>query len=133
MVLAAISSSRSDFVTQSVRSSVHLFVRCSYPYFYIEALEANFDVLMFKVLFHQCLTRVLPVLQKYFTSTYKVYKMCFKKSFSKVFQSCLFALKSSHLPEHKDGLFSSCTRFSFNFLLCNQADKSKRQNEHELR
>ena len=46
--------------------------------------------------------------QKCFTSVSKVYKKCLQKCFksvSKVFQSCLFALKSSQLPEHKEGLF----------------------------
>ena len=43
--LLVMSSSRSDFM------SLSSFVRCLYPYFYFEALEANFYVLMLEV-FH---------------------------------------------------------------------------------
>ena len=34
-----------------------------------------------------------------------MFQKCFK-SVSKLFQSCLFALKSQQLPEHMEGLFS---------------------------
>ena len=76
--LAAKSSSRSDVVTQFVR----LFVRCPYPYFYFEALEANLDVLP---VFYQCFASVSPVFHQCFACVSPVFRMCFA-SVSPVFR-----------------------------------------------
>ena len=67
-------------------SSVRSFVCPLYPYFYFEALEANFDVLMFLV-FHQCFTGALLVFHKRFTSVSQVFYQCLT-SVSPVFHQC---------------------------------------------
>ena len=93
--LAVMSSSRSDNVTQSICSYVHM----SY-FFNLGAFEANFAVLMFLV-FHQCNTTVSPVFQQFYTSVtpvcavlhqfftrvLPVFHQCFT-IFSPVFQQC---------------------------------------------
>ena len=81
LFLAAMSSSRSDLVTQSIRLSV-----CLYPYFYFEALEANHDVLMFLV-YRQCFTSVSPVFHQRFASVSQVFRQCFT-NVSAAFQQC---------------------------------------------
>ena len=46
------------WAAQEVTMSLSSFFRCLYPYFYFEALKANFYVLML-VVFHKCLLSVL--------------------------------------------------------------------------
>ena len=53
-------------------------------YFYFEAFEANFVVLMF-VVFHQCFTGILPVFHQCFATVLPVFSQCFT-NVSTVFQ-----------------------------------------------
>ena len=60
----------------------------------------------FSPVFNKCLTIVSKVFQKCIKNVTKMFPKWFQ-SVSKVFQSCLLALKSSQLPEHKEGSFYS--------------------------
>ena len=70
--------------------SVRSFVRPLYPYFYFEAFEANFVVLMF-VVFHQCFTGILPVFHQCFATVLPVFSQCFG-SVSPMFQQCFTSI-----------------------------------------
>ena len=64
-------------------------------------------------MFRQCFASVLPVFLQCFTSDSRAFHHCFTsvsimfQKFSKLFQGCLFALKSSQLPGGLVGILSA--------------------------
>ena len=63
--------------------------------------------------FNQCFISVSKVFQKFFKSALRMIPKCLSVS---VFYSCLFALKSSQLPDHQEGLFKYVITIIQNFL-----------------
>ena len=93
--LAAMSSSRSDYITQFVRSFVRSSVRSSIrssvcPLFLtLKSKHRCFDISDVSPVFHLCFTNVFPLFSQCFTPVTPVFSQCFD-SVSPVFHQCMF-------------------------------------------